>query len=76
LVAFNRAGPEQMRHSGFQPFSAFGGFSVIQLLALLALVMVPRGILQARRHNIASRRRTMSLTYLGLAGTSFFHAPA
>jgi uncharacterized membrane protein len=49
-----------------------GHLSVIHLLSALVLVMVPRGVLQAIRHNVAGHRRTMSLTYLGLAVAGLF----
>ena len=49
-----------------------GGFGPIHLLSLLVLAMIPRGIVQARRHDIAGHRRTMSLTYLGLSIAGLF----
>lgn len=49
-----------------------GGFSPIHLLSLIVLVMVPRGIVQAIRHDIAGHRRTMTLTYLGLSVAGLF----
>lgn len=49
-----------------------GGFSAIHLLSILVLVMIPRGIVQAVRHDIVAHRRTMSLTYLGLAAAGLF----
>lgn len=49
-----------------------GGFGPIHLLSLLVLVMIPRGILQAIRRDIAGHRRTMTLTYLGLALAGIF----
>lgn len=49
-----------------------GGLGPIHLLSLLVLVMIPRGILLARRHRIEAHRRVMSLTYLGLAGAALF----
>ena len=49
-----------------------GHLSVIHLLSALVLVMVPRGVIQAIRHNVAGHRRTMSLTYLGLSVAGLF----
>ena len=49
-----------------------GSFSPIHLLSILVVVMIPRGIVQAMRHDIAAHRRTMSLTYLGLAIAGLF----
>ena len=49
-----------------------GGLGPIHLLSLLVLVMIPRGVLLARRHRIEAHRRVMSLTYLGLAGAALF----
>ena len=51
---------------------AQGRLSLIHLLSALVLVSIPRAILQARRHDIAGHRRTMSLTYLGLAIAGLF----
>lgn len=58
--------------SSFGLHGMTGGFSVIHLLSVVVLVMVPRGIIQARRHDIAAHRRTMSLTYLGLSVAAMF----
>jgi len=58
--------------SSFGLHGMTGGFSIIHLLSALVLVMIPRGILQARRHDIAAHRRTMSLTYLGLSVAGMF----
>jgi uncharacterized membrane protein len=58
--------------SSFGLHAATGSFSAIHLLSVVVLVMIPRGILQARRHNIAAHRRTMSLTYLGLSIAGMF----
>lgn len=49
-----------------------GSFSAIHLLSIVVLVMIPRGILLARRHRIEAHRRVMSLTYLGLAVAGLF----
>ncbi|SEN73296.1 Uncharacterized membrane protein [Sphingomonas gellani] len=49
-----------------------GSFSVIHLLSILVLVMIPRGVMQAMRRDIAAHQRTMALTYLGLAVAGFF----
>lgn len=49
-----------------------GGLSVIHLLSATVLVMIPRAVLLARRQRIGAHRRTMSLTYLGLAIAGLF----
>lgn len=49
-----------------------GSLSPIHLLSVVVLVMIPRGILLARRHQIEAHRRVMSLTYLGLALAGLF----
>lgn len=49
-----------------------GSLSPIHLLSVVVLVMIPRGILLARRHRIEAHRRVMSLTYLGLAVAGLF----
>jgi len=49
-----------------------GSLSWIHILSVVVLVMIPRGIFQAMRHNIARHRRTMTLTYLGLVGAGLF----
>ncbi|WP_294253665.1 DUF2306 domain-containing protein [uncultured Sphingomonas sp.] len=49
-----------------------GNLSPIHLLSVVVLVMIPRGILLARRHRIEAHRRVMSLTYLGLAVAGLF----
>jgi uncharacterized membrane protein len=49
-----------------------GGLSVIHLLSLVVLIMIPRGVWLARRNQIEAHRRTMSLTYLGLAVAGLF----
>ena len=43
-----------------------GGFSWIHLLAILVLITVTRGIVQAVRGRIAQHMRTMTLVYAGL----------
>jgi uncharacterized membrane protein len=58
--------------SSFGLHGMTGSFSPIHLLSVLVIVMIPRGIVQAVRHNIAGHRRTMSLTYLGLAVAGLF----
>jgi uncharacterized membrane protein len=49
-----------------------GGFSWIHILSIVIVVMIPRGIIQVMRQDIASHRRTMTLTYLGLVGAGLF----
>lgn len=58
--------------SSFGLHSLRGGPSPIHLLAILVLVAIPRGIFQAMRHDFAAHRRTMALTYLGLAAAGLF----
>ncbi len=59
--------------SSFGLHGMTGGLSLIHLLSALVLVMIPRGIVQARRSNLAAHRRTMSLTfYLGLSAAGLF----
>ena len=49
-----------------------GGFSWIHILSIVVVIMIPRGIIQAMRHNLRAHRRTMMLTYLGLVGAGLF----
>lgn len=49
-----------------------GGLSPIHLLSALTLVMIPRGVMQARRGAWSAHRRTMTLTYAGLLGAGVF----
>ena len=49
-----------------------GGLSWIHILSVLVIVMIPRGVFQAIRGDIARHRRTMTLTYLGLVGAGIF----
>ncbi|WP_448663090.1 DUF2306 domain-containing protein [Sphingomonas sp. CJ20] len=58
--------------SSFGLVGMTGRLSVIHILSVVVVVMIPRGILQAVRHDIAGHRRTMSLTYLGLAVAALF----
>ncbi|MFC3214510.1 DUF2306 domain-containing protein [Novosphingobium panipatense] len=61
-----------MMVAALSSFGLPGGLGLIHGLSVLVLVMIPRGILQARRGNIAAHRRTMSLTYLSLAVAGMF----
>jgi uncharacterized membrane protein len=58
--------------SSFGLRGANGQLSVIHLLSIVVLIAIPRAILQARRHQIQAHRRTVSLTYLGLAIAGLF----
>lgn len=58
--------------SSFGLHGLTGGFSWIHILSIVVIVMIPRGIVQAVRRNIAGHRRTMTLTYLGLVGAGVF----
>ena len=58
--------------SSFGLRGMMGSVSVIHLLSILTVVMIPRGIVQAMRHDIAAHQRTMALTYLGLAVAGLF----
>lgn len=49
-----------------------GELSWIHVLSIVVLVMIPRGVFQAVRRDIARHRRTMMLTYLGLVGAGVF----
>jgi uncharacterized membrane protein len=49
-----------------------GGLSWIHILSIIVIVMIPRGALQAMRHNVRAHRRTMTFTYLGLVGAGVF----
>jgi uncharacterized membrane protein len=42
-----------------------GGFSVIHLLSVFVLVMLPLGVLRARRHQVQAHARTMKGLFLG-----------
>jgi uncharacterized membrane protein len=61
-----------MMVAALSSFGLPGGLGLIHGLSVLVLVMIPRGILQARRGDIAAHRRTMSLTYLSLAVAGMF----
>ena len=43
----------------------FGPFSLIHLLSILALVILPLGVLAARRHRVGAHRKTMISLFLG-----------
>ena len=58
--------------SSFGLHGLTGGFSWIHILSIVVVVMIPRGVVQAMRHNIRAHRRTMMLTYLGLVGAGLF----
>lgn len=58
--------------SSFGLHGMTGNLSPIHLLSVVVLVMIPRGVIQAKRHQMAAHRRTMSLTYLGLAIAGLF----
>jgi uncharacterized membrane protein len=42
-----------------------GGFSVIHLLSVFVLIMLPRGVLRARRHQVKAHASTMKGLFLG-----------
>ena len=58
--------------SSFGLHDITGGFSWIHILSIVVVIMIPRGIIQAMRHNLRAHRRTMMLTYLGLVGAGLF----
>lgn len=58
--------------SSFGLHGLTGGFSWIHLFSIVVSITVPRGIMQAMRHDIGAHRRTMTLTYLGLVGAGLF----
>lgn len=41
------------------------GFSIIHLLSVFVLIMLPLGVLRARRHQVESHARTMKGLFLG-----------
>ena len=43
---------------------AFGPFSAIHLLTLLTAVFLPVGVLAARRHDVSSHARVMTMLYV------------
>ena len=43
----------------------WGPWSPIHLLAIFTLVMLPLGVLRARRHNVTAHKRTMIGIFLG-----------
>jgi len=43
----------------------WGPWSPIHLLAIFTLIMLPIGVLHARRHRVAQHRWTMILTFVG-----------
>lgn len=58
--------------SSFGLHGLTGGLSWIHFFSIVVLVMIPRGVIQAMRHNIDAHRRTMTLTYLGLIVAGLF----
>lgn len=58
--------------SSFGLHGLTGRISWIHILSVVVVVMIPRGIWQAVRHDIVAHRRTMTLTYLGLVGAGLF----
>jgi len=48
-----------------QGIKQFGGFSLIHGLSVFVLIMLPMGILHARRHNIAGHKKTMIGVFVG-----------
>ena len=44
---------------------SFGPFSAIHLLTVLTIVMLPLGVLAARRHRVAAHQRTMTFLFVG-----------
>ncbi|SHI68445.1 DUF2306 domain-containing protein [Wenxinia saemankumensis] len=44
---------------------SFGPFSLIHLLSLYTLIVLPYGVLAARRHDVGAHKRSMALLYLG-----------
>ena len=49
-----------------------GGLSWIHILSTVVVIMIPRAVIQAMRHDIRSHQRTMTLTYLGLVVAGLF----
>lgn len=42
-----------------------GPFSPIDILSILTLIMLPLGVLRARRHRVAAHKRTMTGIFFG-----------
>ena len=58
--------------SSFGLHGMTGRLSWIHILAVVVLVTVPRGIVQAMRGDIARHKRSMTLTYAGLIAAGGF----
>ena len=58
--------------SSFALHGLTGRLSWIHILSIVVVIMIPRAVIQAMKHDIRGHRRTMTLTYLGLVVAGLF----
>ena len=58
--------------SSFALHGLTGRLSWIHILSIVVVIMIPRAVIQAMKHDIRGHRRTMTLTYLGFVVAGLF----